>query len=213
MRLASLITLILTSLLVIQGCGESNARNFSNREDCHTFEKQKYKDKAKAAKSFCTKKKYNDQFFILIDLSIHSGAKRFFVWDFNKEEIVQSFLVSHGCCDDPWGGDSSKSNAITSNTSGSHCSSLGKYVLGERGYSNWGINVKYLMHGLEASNNNALSRQIVFHGWDMVTDYPVCPRGTAEGWGCPAISNTAMELMDKKIKGSKNRKILMWVIK
>ena len=35
----------------------------------------------------------------------------------------------------------------------SYCSSLGKYKVGIRSYSKWGINVHYKLHGLEATNN------------------------------------------------------------
>lgn len=172
----------------------------------------KIQEIAQKAYTYCKNNKRNTDFFILIDLSVHSGLKRFFIWDFNTQSISHSFLVSHGCCNSPWGGDGSKDKAIVSNEHGSHCSSVGKYLIGERGFSNWGINVKYLLHGLESSNNNALGRQIVLHGWNMVSDEDVFPSGTPEGWGCPAISNNSMRIVDKKLKNA-SKKTLLWIIK
>jgi len=213
MKLAIAVLCMIPLLVLSEGCKNLNADKMKTIGEMKTAKSEDYIEKAKEAKKFCDNRNYNNRFFILIDLGQHSGVERFFVWDFNQNKIAHSFLVSHGCCDNPWGGDNSKNNVETSNVSGSHCSSEGKFLIGQRGYSNWGINVKYLMHGLEASNKNALDRQIVFHGWDRVTDYPVYPRGTVEGWGCPAISNSAMKLMDNKIKNEKNKKILMWIIK
>lgn len=103
----------------------------------------------------------NTDFFILADLGRHSGLNRFFVWDFDTEQIIQQCLVSHGCGSNQWGSDASREKPQFSNTNNSHCSSLGKYRIGERGFSQWGIHLKYLLHGLEASNSNAFSRVIV----------------------------------------------------
>ena len=168
--------------------------------------------KAKEAAVFCKKNKYNTDFCILIDMSLHSGVKRFFVWDFKKDSINNSFLVGHGCCNNPWSHDDSKEKASFSNVDGSHCSSLGKFKLGERAYSDWGINIKYVMHGLDKTNNNAQARLIVFHSWEVVSDTEVYPAGTPEGWGCPTISNNAMKIIDPKIKASKHP-VLMWIFK
>jgi hypothetical protein len=51
---------------------------------------------------------------------------------------------------------------VYSNVVGSNCTSLGKYKIGKRSYSNWGINIHYKMHGLESSNSNAFKRHVVF---------------------------------------------------
>lgn len=163
------------------------------------------------AKTFCRSNNLNNSFYILIDLKMHSGLNRFFIWDFERDTVINSFPVSHGCCKNPWGTDWTKEKALTSNNDGSHCSSVGKYKIGERGYSNWGINVKYLLHGLDLSNSNALKRDIVFHSWEKVPDAEIFPNGTPEGWGCPAISNENMRIVDKKLKNA-NKNVLMWVI-
>lgn len=197
--------IFLFSILLI-GCNGSLTKKIEkNQSDIEST-----RIKAKQALEFCKKKNFNQDWCILIDMKLHSGVKRFFIWDFNKDTISHSFLVSHGCCNEPWNYDSSKENPTFSDTDGSHCTSLGKYKIGERGYSNWGINVKYLLHGLESTNRSALKRFIVFHSWEAVTDEEIYPRGTPEGWGCPAVSNNSFKIIDPLIKSS-SKPVLMWV--
>jgi hypothetical protein len=169
-----------------------------------------YTDKFQEAKKYCIDNGLNTDFFLMADMSIHSGKKRFFLVEFN-EGIIDSFMVSHGCCNYPWSSDFSKSDPTFSNVPNSHCSSLGKYIIGERGVSNWGVRVKYLLHGKDATNSNALSRDIVFHSWEEITDEEIYPDGTAEGWGCPALSNNAFLYIDKKLQ-SNPKKTLLWMI-
>ncbi|WP_312765949.1 murein L,D-transpeptidase catalytic domain-containing protein [Epilithonimonas sp.] len=170
----------------------------------------KLEKKAKEALKFCETENLNTDFCILIDMGLYSGLKRFFIYDFNKKEISQKYLVGHGCGSNSWSGDMSKENPTFSNEDNSHLSSLGKYKLGERGYSNWGVNRKYLMHGLEKTNNNALKRIIVFHSWEKMSDDEVYPNGSPEGWGCPTVSNNAFMKIDPMIKNSQ-KPVLMWI--
>jgi hypothetical protein len=118
-------------------------------------------------------------------------------------------MVTHGCCEDPWGEDASKTSIQFSNIEDSHCSSWGKYKIGERGWSSFGVHVKYILHGLETTNSNAKDRNIVFHSWGMVSDEEVYPAGTPEGWGCPAVSNHAFLEIDAYLKNS--GPTLMWI--
>lgn len=170
----------------------------------------KTKKKAEEALVFCKSKKMNTDFCILIDMSLHSGLSRFIIWDFKEQKISNKYLVGHGCGSNSWSSDESKDNPKFSNEDGSHLSALGKYQLGERGRSDWGINVKYLMHGLEQTNNNALKRFIVFHSWDLMSDKEVYPKGSPEGWGCPTISNNAMKELDPIIQHAE-KPLLMWI--
>jgi hypothetical protein len=170
-----------------------------------------YKIKANEAWEYCSSKGLNTDFFFLVDMGMHSGLKRFHVWDFQKQTIVDSYMVSHGCADRAWSTDNTKLSPIFSNEEGSHATSLGKYIIGERGYSNWGINVKYLLHGMDKTNNNALKRTVVLHSWEKVTDNEIFPDGTAEGWGCPAVSNNSMVKIDSLLRYNK-KKTLLWVV-
>lgn len=171
---------------------------------------KKIKQKAQEAFQFCTAKKYNTEQCILIDMSIHSGKDRFFLWDFNKDTITYSSLVSHGCYIYGWNKENSKENPVFSNDNDSHCSSLGKYKIGERGVSQWGIKVKYLLHGLDKTNSNAVAREIVLHSWDAISAKEIYPNGTPEGWGCPAVSNICMQTIDPWLKTS-NKPVLLWI--
>jgi hypothetical protein len=170
----------------------------------------KTKKISKEAFAFCQSKKMNEDFCILVDMSLHSGVNRFFVWDFKKDTVSNRFLVGHGCCDNPWSVDYSKEKPKFSNKDGSHCSSLGKYKIGQRAYSDWGVHVKYVLHGLDSSNSNALARYIVFHSWEAVSDEEVYPVGTPEGWGCPTISNSNFKKIDPILKASE-KPVLMWI--
>jgi hypothetical protein len=170
----------------------------------------KTKKKAQEALEFCRSKKMNTDFCILIDMSLHSGVNRFVIWDFKEEKISGQHLVGHGCGNNTWSSDESKEDPTFSNEDGSHLSSLGKYKLSGRGHSDWGINVKYLMHGLEETNSNAIKRFIVFHSWNLMSDKEVFPKGSPEGWGCPTISNNAMRKIDPMIEKSE-KPVLMWI--
>jgi len=168
--------------------------------------------KAKKAYEYCSKKNLNTTYCILVNMNIHSGKNRLYVWDFTTNSILKTGLCSHGCCDSIWGEDETKLDPTFSNVHESHCSSLGKYKIGKRGYSNWGIHVNYKLHGLEKSNTNAYDRFIVLHSWEMIGDQESFPYGTAEGWGCPAVSNKLMKYLDNKFK--KNTKApLLWIYK
>lgn len=170
----------------------------------------KTKEKAAEALAHCKAQKLNTDFCILIDMSLHSGVKRFVLWDFTKDSITHLCQVAHGCGDSLWSYDFSKENPKFSNEEGSHCTSLGKYKIGKRAHSDWGIGVKYLLHGLESSNSNALKRLIVFHSWDQIPDSDKFPEGTPEGWGCPVISENSMRLLDEKLKKAE-KGVLLWI--
>ncbi|SEO21637.1 murein L,D-transpeptidase catalytic domain-containing protein [Mucilaginibacter sp. OK283] len=168
------------------------------------------RQKAKQSLAFCKQKGYNARYCILIDMSLHSGVKRFMVWDFRKNDTMITGLVSHGCASAPWSGVWTKDKPVFSNSDGSHCTALGKYQINGRAYSAWGIHVKYFLTGLESTNNNAYVRQIVFHSWEKVAEADVYPNGTPEGWGCPAISNNTLKIVDALIRKQKKR-MLMWI--
>lgn len=161
--------------------------------------------------TFCKNKKLNLEFCFIIDLSKHSGYKRFYVYDFLKDTITDKFMVSHGCGNNPWKYDSSKDCPCISNAVNSHCSSVGKYIVEKRGRSEFGIGIKYNLIGVDSANKNAYKRAIVLHGWEEVTDNEKYPQGTAEGWGCPAVSNETMCKLDKMLKKTKS-KTLLWII-
>lgn len=207
---------IIILVLIFICCKENEAKTINKPTSTiiNTAEPQldsiKLKSKAKEALTFCTQENFNTEFCILIDMSIHSGKKRFFVLDFKLNKITHQYLVGHGCGESLWGVDGTKDNPTFSNENDSHLSALGKYKLGQRGYSNWGVHTKYLMHGLDKTNDNALKRIIVFHSWEMMSDEEVYPKGSPEGWGCPTLSNKSFLEIDPLIKNSA-KPVLMWI--
>lgn len=202
--------ILLVLIIVASAFGYTKYNRFVAKNNKPKIDTVLIKNKAKEALAFCKKNDYNQDFCILIDMSIHSGLNRFFLYDFNKNTTSMSMLVGHGCGNYPWSQDWSKDKPSFSNVDGSHKSSLGKYKIGQRAWSDWGINVKYVLHGLEKTNSNAQNRFIVFHSWEKVPEKEVYPDGTAEGWGCPTISNENMKIIDPMLKASK-KPVMMWI--
>lgn len=200
------IAFVISSIpLVMCSTSEKKAEEQKLIEDNLAF--KRLKAKADSAKTFCKQKGYNMQYCILIDFSIHSGKNRFFVWDFAKDTIKHESLCCHG-----YGKGSSQSKPLFSNIEGSYCSSLGKYKVGVRSYSSWGINMHYKMHGLEKTNSNAFKRIIVLHSHNPVPEEEIYPNHLPLGWsqGCPVINNSIMRKVDVLLKKS-DTPVLMWI--
>ena len=197
-----------TTILILLFFGFLNCSNI--QEDCSESVMERNMVKAQEALAYCKEKRMNTDFCVLIDMSVHSGKNRFFLWDFKEAKVIEEGLCSHGCGKAPWGDTQTMTKPVFSNVSESHMSSVGKYKIGERGVSQWGINVKYLLHGLEKTNSNAYKRFIVLHSWDAVAEEEVYPNGTPEGWGCPAVSNGFLRAIDGYLKGAEDA-VLLWV--
>ena len=166
-----------------------------------------YLNKINEAKQFCNKNKMNTEFCFLVDFSKHSGKNRFYVYSFKEKRLLYSGLVCHGI-----GKNSTPQKPIYSNEIGSNCSSLGKYKIGKRAYSNWGINIHYKMHGLEKTNSNAFKRNVVLHSYDYVSETEIYPSHLTMGWslGCPVVSNNLMKHIDTLLKKTK-KPTLIWI--
>lgn len=198
--LALLMLILVLGLFVYGRSGESSVNS--------TFEQRRLlKQRADSALNYCQRVGYNTNYCFLVDFSIHSGKKRFFVWDFRGDSIKYASLCAHG-----YGKKSTVSNPFFSNVEGSYCSSLGRYKVGVRSYSKWGINVHYKLHGLESTNDNAYKRYVVLHSFTPVPRaeiYPVhLPLGMSQG--CPVISNETMTRVDALLKNQK-KPVLLWV--
>jgi len=147
----------------------------------------------------------NTDYCFLVDLSIHSGKSRFYVYDFKSKEIKSSALVCHGIVKN-----SKDDKPVYSNEIGSNCTSLGKYRIGKRAYSNWGIHIHYKLHGLEKSNSNAFARNVVLHSYDYVSEIEIYPLTMGWSLGCPVVSNSLMKLIDSSLKKT-TKPILLWI--
>lgn len=170
-----------------------------------------YSLKHNEALQYCKENGFNEDYYFLIDMSIHPGRNRFFVYDFKDLKITDKNLVTHGSCDqfeenpDKW------EKAKFSNKSDSHCSMKGKYKIGKRDYSSWGINVKYWLHGLEKTNANAVNRVVVLHSWKAVSNEEIYPDLSPLSWGCPAVSDDFMRKLDTKLLKVK-KPVLLWIV-
>lgn len=170
-----------------------------------------YSSKHNQALDFCQKNGYNPDYYFLVDMSIHSGKNRFFIYDFKQQKITDKKLVTHGSCDQLEPNNDKWETAKFSNANNSHCTALGKYKIGKRDYSGWGIKVKYWLHGLEPTNANAEKRVVVLHSWSAVSDEEVYPNYSPLSWGCPAVSDEFMRSLDVKLQASQ-KPVLLWIV-
>lgn len=162
--------------------------------------------KINEASAFCHKNKLDASICILVDMRIHSGKNRLFVYDFNKKEIVIQGLCAHGV-----GGGSTATKPVFSNAVGSYCTSLGKYKVKGRAYSNWGINVHYKMYGLEKTNSNAFKRIVVLHSYSPVPNHEIYPQTLfGQSAGCPVLADDTMQKIDVLLK-AKKKPVLLWI--
>lgn len=163
-------------------------------------------DKVDEALLYCKASGMNTSYCILVDMSIHSGKNRLFLYDFKQKKIIVKGLCAHGS-----GGGSTPFKPVFSNKIKSNCTSLGKYKIGIRAYSNWGIHAHYKLHGLESTNSNAYKRTVVLHSYTPVPEYEIHPYGLhGVSMGCPVIADITMIQIDNLIKrGEKN--MLLWI--
>ncbi|WP_231427977.1 murein L,D-transpeptidase catalytic domain-containing protein [Pedobacter sp. Leaf250] len=155
---------------------------------------------------FSKKNKMDTSICIMVDMSIHSGKNRIFVYDFNKKQITIEGLCAHGV-----GGGSTATKPVFSNAIGSNCSSLGKYKIKGRSYSNWGINIHYKMYGLEKTNSNAFRRIVVLHSYTPVPNQEIYPQTLfGQSAGCPVLADETMKKIDALLKNRK-KPVLLWI--
>lgn len=163
-------------------------------------------DKINEALTFCKQNNMDTSIAIMVDMSIHSGKNRIFVYDFKQKAITIEGLCVHGV-----GGGSTPTKVIFSNKAGSYCTSLGKYKVKGRAYSNWGINVHYKMYGLEETNSNAFKRIVVLHSYSPVPNHEIYPQTLfGQSAGCPVLSDVTMRKIDALLK-TRKKPVLLWI--
>ena len=152
--------------------------------------------RAGVLREFCRKGGYNTKVALFVDLSRHSGRRRFVAWDFERNVPIFTCPISHGS-----GAERShvrSAYARTSNEDGSHLSSLGRALVAERYEGRYGV--AYRLDGLDATNSNLRSRYVVLHGWEHTTSYPIWPMATVGSFGCPVLSRKMMRRVDKLLQ-------------
>lgn len=160
-------------------------------------------ERANELLAFCLKEGYNTRIALFVDLSRHSGRRRFMAWSFEEQKAILCSPVSHGS-------GSQKSHqrsayARLSNLDGSHLSSLGRALVAERYEGRYGV--AYRLDGLDDTNSNLRSRFVVLHGWEHTTSFPIFPLATVGSFGCPVLSRKMMCRLDK-ILNQHNRVVI-----
>ncbi len=152
------------------------------------------KDKISELKTFLKEKNYNQNLAIFIDFKIPSNKFRFFIYDLKNDKVLEKGIVSHGS-----GSEQNSGNLKFSNIENSYQSSLGKYVILNSYYGQFGKS--YRLKGLDKTNSNAQKRAIVLHYLacvpDIETEKPVCL-----SLGCPMLSPKFFAKTSKYIDSS-----------
>ena len=151
-----------------------------------------FKKHIQKLKQFAAANGYSTQYAMIIDLGLHSGAKRFFMVRLSDGKTIHAGLVTHG---------SSPSilqpgERAYSNVEGSLCSSLGRYKIGISYMGTFGL--AYKMHGLDTTNSHAFARAVVLHAHECVPDYETSD-GICQSWGCPTISPAFLQTISTYI--------------
>jgi hypothetical protein len=149
--------------------------------------------------------KYNNEYFFLIDMKIHSGKKRFYIYNILIDSIEHSGLVTHG------GGSGEYETATSfSNVPNSAATSLGKYKIGIEYNGKFGMAFK--LHGLDKSNSKAYERFVVLHAHNCVPMQEVYPMPICTSLGCPTVSPNFLNILKKYIDNS-SKPILLYIYK
>jgi hypothetical protein len=157
---------------------------------------------AKALKQYAKKNGYDTGYAFLSNMGMLCNRKRFFVVNLTTMQIEQSALVSHGR-----GQSSSVFDKQYSNQTGSKCTSLGRYKI--TGKYNGSFGEAYKMKGLDSSNHNACSRNIVLHSMGCIPDIEgIMPACVSEG--CPAVSTKFLSSL-RKIIDTRKKPVLLWI--
>jgi hypothetical protein len=162
----------------------------------------KLQSKAFSAKTFVKQNHFDTAVCFLVDMSLPANHKRFFVYDFSRDTILNSGLVTHGNCNQYWLEGRKYGNEI-----GCGCTSLGKYKIGNSYYGRFGLAFK--LYGLEKTNSNAFKRCVVLHSHSCVPDKEIAEE-ICQSNGCPTVSPQFLEQLTTIIKNSK-KPVLLWI--
>ncbi len=135
----------------------------------------------------------------LVDFSLSSTAKRLWVIDLDKNEVLFQTLVAHGRnTGEEFAGE-------FSNTPESNKSSVGFYATGEVYNGKHGMSLR--LDGLEKGlNDNARERAVVIHGAEYVSESFIRQnKRLGRSQGCPALP---VAMNDKIISVIKNKSCL-----
>ncbi|MGV3658305.1 MAG: murein L,D-transpeptidase catalytic domain-containing protein [Chitinophagaceae bacterium] len=158
---------------------------------------------ASELKTFATENRYATDVAFLVDMSLPSGKKRFFVYDLQADSLITSGLVAHGSCNERFLKEGRFANVVNSG-----CTSIGIYKVGYSYNGNFGK--AYKLFGLDSTNNKAFERYVVLHGYTCVPDEETAPQPICNSLGCPMVSYAFLEKLEAIIDNSR-RPILLWI--
>jgi hypothetical protein len=121
------------------------------------------------------------QILTIVDFSKSSSTKRLWIVDLSQKKLLFNTLVAHGQ------GSGEDLPTLFSNTTNSHQSSLGFYVTSNTYTGKHGLSLR--LNGKDKNfNTNALSRAVVVHGADYVSNEFIKKHGRlGRSYGCPAL--------------------------
>jgi len=190
----TLVTLALAGRYYYRGFYKPSRRHSSHAPSLPDIELERVNAKAALQKDWIRRHGFNTGICFLVDMRLPSGKNRFFVYDLQKDSIVLAGLVAHGS-----GSASFSQSPSFSNTSGSGCTSLGKYRIGYPYQGQFGR--AYKLYGLDTSNDQAFNRNVVLHSWTGVPEGETYPYPICNSRGCPMVSPGFLKqlqpLMDK----------------
>jgi hypothetical protein len=135
-------------------------------------------------------------------MRLPSYQKRFFVYDLNKDSIINSGLVTHGRCNEYW-----LEGRKYGNAPGCGCTSLGKYKVGNAYQGRFGLAFK--LYGLDKTNDKAFERFVVLHSHSCVPETEV-NNEICQSDGCPTVAPGFLKQLEPLIKGS-HKPVLLWI--
>lgn len=131
----------------------------------------------------------------IIDFSKKSSQKRLWIVDLANNKLLFNTLVAHGQ------GSGMDMATSFSNQPNSHQSSLGFYVTSVTYQGKHGLSMR--LEGMDKGfNTNAMSRAVVVHGADYVSESFVKTHGRlGRSHGCPALPTDLTKTIINVIKG------------
>lgn len=151
---------------------------------------------------YTKKNGFNSSYTFVVDMKEHSGNKRFYVYDPERDSVLSSGLVTHGY------GNNSQQSVQFSNVPGSNCTSIGHYKIGNPYYGRFGLAFK--LHGLDKTNSNAINRFVVLHSHPCVPDSATYPYSICMSQGCPTVSPAYLQALKGYIERSA-KPILLYI--
>lgn len=202
MRISAVLLAIIVHLCLSLPANSAGTRDSVDTRSRTALERAR--SQAGSLTAYANEHHYNSEYCFLIDMSVHSGKKRLFVYNLKKDSIECALLVANGFGSYREG----QEELEFSNTINSGMTSLGKYRIGKSYYGNFGLS--YKLYGLDSSNSNAYVRTIVLHSFSQMPDIEIYPRHSALSAGCPMVSTSSFALLDRYIKNSA-KPLLLWI--